>query len=113
MRDSLVFRSTARLSFISTRAEVYVRHGTDDAGQNKYSFRMPSKTSWTEEDLTRLRVMIESGASPARASVVFKRTVLSVQNQARKLGTPFPARRHVKGNARTVHGRKIVWNVAR
>ena len=41
-------------------------------------------------------MMIESGASPARASVVFKRTVLSVQNQARKLGTPFPARRDVK-----------------
>ncbi len=57
---------------------------------------MPSKTSWTEEELTRLRQMIESGASPARASVVFRRTLLSVQNQARKLGAPFPARRDVK-----------------
>ena len=57
---------------------------------------MPSRTSWTEIDLARLRMMIESGASPARASVVFKRTVLSVQNQARKHGTPFPARRDVK-----------------
>jgi hypothetical protein len=57
---------------------------------------MPSKMSWTEEDLARLKAMIESGASPARASVVFRRSVLSVQNQARKLGTPFPARRVVK-----------------
>ncbi len=57
---------------------------------------MPSRTSWTEEELARLRQMIESGASPARASVVFRRTLLSVQNQARKIGTPFPARRDVR-----------------
>ena len=57
---------------------------------------MPSKMSWTEEDIARLRKLIESGASPARASVVFRRTLLSVQNQARKIGMPFPARRAVK-----------------
>ena len=63
--------------------------------------------SWTEEELARLRVMIESGASPARASVVFRRTLLSVQNQARKLGTPFPrAPRRQARTPRKIRGRR-------
>jgi hypothetical protein len=59
---------------------------------------MKRKTSrtWTDEELEALRVHIASGGSAIRASVRFGRTLGSVQELARKLGTPFPTIREVR-----------------
>jgi len=54
------------------------------------------KNMWTEDECNRLRAHIESGGSAARASVIFKRPITSLQTQARKLGIPFPDRRVVR-----------------
>jgi hypothetical protein len=49
--------------------------------------------SWTEADNQRLRSLVAQGASIVRAAGVFNRSLMSVRNQARKLGTPFPPMR--------------------
>jgi hypothetical protein len=46
--------------------------------------------SWTEADNERLKAFVKQGASMTRVAAVFNRTILSVRNQARKIGTPFP-----------------------
>lgn len=55
-----------------------------------------TRRSWTPEQIELLRVLLEKGASAARASVVLKRPKLAVQNKARQLGTPFPDIRQVR-----------------
>lgn len=45
---------------------------------------------WSADDNKRLLKMIDAGSTPARAAAVFKRSMGSVQNQARKLAKPFP-----------------------
>lgn len=57
---------------------------------------MGNSTNWTEAECERLVDLIKSGCSVARAAVIFKRSISSVQNRARKLGTPFPKLREVK-----------------
>jgi hypothetical protein len=54
------------------------------------------KTSWTDTDNERLKALVAQGASLTRAAAAFKRTIVSVQSQARKLGTPFPHRRDAR-----------------
>jgi GcrA cell cycle regulator len=51
------------------------------------------KNAWTEQDNERLKAMVAAGASPVRAAAAFGRSIVSVRVQARKLGSPFPARR--------------------
>jgi hypothetical protein len=51
---------------------------------------------WTESDNERLKAMVAQGASLLRAAAAFRRTIVSVQSQARKLGTPFPYRRDAR-----------------
>jgi hypothetical protein len=46
---------------------------------------------WTKEECDRLVQLVNTGASVARASEILRRNMKSVQNQARKLGTPFPS----------------------
>jgi len=53
-------------------------------------------SKWTTEHIELLRSLVESGASPARASVILRRPKLAVQNKARQLGWPFPDVRNVK-----------------
>jgi hypothetical protein len=55
-----------------------------------------TRSAWTGEDCIRLRAHIESGGSVARASVIFKRSISTIQVQPRKLGTPFPDSRVVR-----------------
>jgi hypothetical protein len=43
--------------------------------------------------LNRLKALIAQGASATRAAAASNRTIISVRNQARKLGTPFPTTR--------------------
>jgi hypothetical protein len=55
-----------------------------------------TRSAWTGEDCIRLRAHIESGGSVARASVIFNRSISTIQVQARKQGTPFPDSRVVR-----------------
>jgi len=59
---------------------------------------MPRVTcrSWTVEQITLLRTLVERGVSPARASVVLKRPRLAVQSKARAIGKPFTDSRAVR-----------------
>jgi hypothetical protein len=52
--------------------------------------------SWTSEQIKLLCALVDSGVSPARASVVLKRPRLAVQNKARELGRPFAGSRQVR-----------------
>ncbi len=65
--------------------------------------RHPTKTSWTEEDVARLKAHVVSGGSAARASIIFKRSIMAVKQAARRAGCPFPhdytLRRKLRGLA--------------
>ena len=52
--------------------------------------------SWTAEQIKLLRALADGGVSPARASVMLKRSRLAVQSKARELGTPFGDFRQVR-----------------
>jgi hypothetical protein len=51
---------------------------------------------WTDDEIERLRLHILKGGSAARASVIFKRTVMAVRQQAIKIGLPFPSVLHLR-----------------
>jgi hypothetical protein len=51
---------------------------------------------WDDEQVERLKALIASGASPARAAAALRRAQTSVQVKARKLGTPFMGSREAK-----------------
>lgn len=51
------------------------------------------KRIWTNEENERLKALVAEGTSITKAAAALKRTMVSVRNQARKLGTPFP---HIK-----------------
>jgi hypothetical protein len=54
----------------------------------------PGKGSpWTDEENERLKQLAVSGASVVRAAAALRRSMISVRDQARKLGTPFPSLR--------------------
>jgi GcrA cell cycle regulator len=55
-----------------------------------------NKRAWDADDIDRLKQLVLSGVSLARASVTLKRTRVSAQTQARKVGTPFPTARETK-----------------
>lgn len=46
--------------------------------------------AWTDDDNRRLVEAVDGGVSPSRVAVRFNRSVATVQNQARKIGKPFP-----------------------
>ena len=52
--------------------------------------------SWTEADNERLKAFVAQGVSIVRAAGAFNRSLMSVRNQARKLGTPFPPMREFR-----------------
>ena len=52
------------------------------------------KRIWSEEDLKRLRDLVQSGALAIRASVALKRPLEVVK--ARKIGVPFQYERELK-----------------
>lgn len=60
------------------------------------SSRTNSCRPWDDEQVSRLKEMIESGASAVRAAAALKRARSSVQVKARKLGMPFMASRDAK-----------------
>ena len=62
---------------------------------------MTSRT-WMPDDLRRLEDMVRSGVSATRAAVAFRRSIVSVKTQAKRLGCPFPDERALKRNRRAV-----------
>lgn len=52
--------------------------------------------TWTEQDIVRLKEMVETGISAQRASVAFRRSIVAVKSQAKKCGFPFPDERALK-----------------
>ena len=51
---------------------------------------MSKARNWDDEQISRLKALIASGASVLRTAAALRRSQTSVQIQARKLGTPFP-----------------------
>jgi len=50
---------------------------------------------WSENDLERLAAIVAAGGTPIRAAAALNRRIASCQQQARKMGTPFPLQRIV------------------
>jgi hypothetical protein len=48
------------------------------------------------DDLVYLAKMVDQGVSPACAAVAFRRTIIAVKTQAKKMGCPFPDVRILK-----------------
>ena len=48
---------------------------------------------WTDVENQHLKELVAKKVSIVRAAAIFKRNLLGVRNQARKLGTPFPTQR--------------------
>ena len=46
--------------------------------------------SWTPEQIACLEKLLANKVSPARAAVILRRSIVSVQVKARALGKPFP-----------------------
>ncbi|MFT6671958.1 MAG: hypothetical protein ACJAVZ_003440 [Afipia broomeae] len=57
---------------------------------------MVTSRSWTPAQIERLEELLAAKASPARAAVVLKRSIVSVQVKARALGKPFPNMRKLR-----------------
>ena len=48
------------------------------------------KRVWTEDENEQLKAFVAQELSVVRVAAVFKRSIIGVRRQARKLGTPFP-----------------------
>jgi hypothetical protein len=46
---------------------------------------------WTDAQMEHLKALVAAGVSPLRASVILRRTQMSVQSKARQVGSPFPS----------------------
>ncbi len=62
----------------------------------------PTSRTWKVEDLEKLRKFVETGASPVRAAVHFKRSLAAVQGKARQEGFPFPDQRDLARAPRSI-----------
>jgi transposase-like protein len=56
----------------------------------------PIRRAWTPEENERLKEMIAKGLPPFRMVAAFKRNLISVRSQARKLGIHFPSLRQTR-----------------
>jgi hypothetical protein len=54
---------------------------------------------WTAERLDQLQELVNEGASVARAAVVLRRSMFSVRQKAREIGSPFPTQRALRERA--------------
>jgi hypothetical protein len=57
---------------------------------------MRKARNWTEKDNERIKAFAAKGASVFRAAAALNRTIISVRDQARRLGTPFPKLRDIR-----------------
>jgi hypothetical protein len=51
------------------------------------------RVNWTADENERLRAFVAQDVSVVRVAAAFRRSIISVRNQARKLGAPFPPTR--------------------
>lgn len=58
-----------------------------------------TSVSWTAEKLDRLQELVSGDASVARAAVVMGRSMFSVRQKAREIGSPFPTQRTLRKRA--------------
>jgi hypothetical protein len=49
------------------------------------------RINWTADENERLKAFVAQDVSVVRVAAVFRRSIIGVRNQARKLGTPFPS----------------------
>ncbi|MDB5620164.1 hypothetical protein [Tardiphaga sp.] len=49
----------------------------------------PTKVSWTDDELKKLAILVESGATLIRASAALNRSINGIQTKARAIGKPF------------------------
>lgn len=70
---------------------------------------MRGKKVWTEADDARIRDLAQHGATPFRAAAALGRTVISVRERARKIGSPLKSisevRKDLKRRAELPGGR--------
>lgn len=57
---------------------------------------MIRKSPWTPEEDERLKDLVTNGASILKAAAKLNRTMVSVRDHARKLGSPFPPIKEVR-----------------
>ena len=55
---------------------------------------------WTDQEIARVKTLLENKVSLVRAAIILKRPQASVQIQARKLGTSFPGVRATRAAIR-------------
>ena len=63
------------------------------------------KGIWTEEENERLKAFVAQGVSIFRAAAAFNRTIISVRDQARRVGTPFPDMRIARKKSADISSR--------
>jgi hypothetical protein len=58
--------------------------------------RLRRNQAWTEDDSERLKALVASGASAARAAAIFDRSIDNIRQRARMLGAPFPTLKNLR-----------------
>jgi hypothetical protein len=59
----------------------------DEYGRSRF---VKLRKVWTEGENEQLKAFVARDLSVVRVAAVLERSIISVRNQARKLGTPFP-----------------------
>ncbi len=62
--------------------------------------RRPINKTWTPEDIARLIILADGGATVTRAAAALRRPATAVQNKARELGKPLVGIRKAKAAIR-------------
>jgi hypothetical protein len=65
---------------------------------------VPNKRAWTEEEIAKLKMMIERGYSAIRVALALKRPTASVKDRARQIGVPFPHAVDLKRKRKKIMG---------
>ena len=58
--------------------------------------------AWSEQDVDKLKALVESGISALRVSVALKRSRAVVKLKARALGIPFPTEAELRAKRRQI-----------
>ena len=66
--------------------------------------RIGRKKPWTDDELARVRSMIETRASALRIALALKRPVVVVKQKAREMGMPFRHDRELAKDRRKITG---------
>jgi hypothetical protein len=67
---------------------------------------------WTAEENERLKAFVAKGVSIIKVAAAFKRKTVSVRNQARKLGRPFPSTKEYRKKIQSARRLALAAEVA-